>query len=725
MLTKVFLYVTICQKRGVIIIKQYTLFIDNPAYEWENATPVGCGNLGAMLYGTVASEKLQLNEEKIWSGDCIEAVSEGFRDKLDTVRKLLLEGKAYEANEWAKEHLNDDFHRVKSYETAGDLIIKLHDDDECEYYRRELNLNEGIATVTYTKDGVNYKRELFASYPAKLIALKISSDKPNALNPFIGYERENLISMENKGDITSITGKTAFGDHKFTVKIKTAVSEYAYIYYIVINSDFPENLEWDALLTEHISDFKPIMERSDITLCQPDAELEAMPVHARLARIREGNDDLGLIQLYFQFGKYLLVGSSRNGTLPANLQGVWSGYIEAPWNADYHTNINLQMNYWHVESANLGECIQPLFDYINDNLLESGKHTAEVNYKCRGAVLHHLSDIYKFTAPADGLWGLWPLGGAWLCYHMWEHYLYTLDKDFLKNTAYNYIHECSRFFLDYMVEDKDGKLLSGPSTSPENRYFADGKECYLCMSPTMDVEIIGGLLRFYIEVEQLLGLDLAQADEAAEALKKMPELKVGKHGQLMEWLEDYDEPEPGHRHISHMFALYPDCAVNETTTELFKAAETTLKRRLSHGGGHTGWSCAWLVLLFARLQNGTDAYKTLTKLLTQSTKDNLFDSHPPFQIDGNFGGSAGIIEMLMQSHNGLISILPAVPECYSTGSFEKLMARGGVSVDAEWIDGTVTKVVLKASNDYSFKLKMNGASRDMSLKAGETLTISK
>ena len=417
-----------------------------------------------------------------------------------------------------------------------------------------------------------------------------------------------------------INAAPAVGGTEFWVRVKVKTDgelksdgEYLVVsgakrteYYIAIGVGYVPELpecDYDSLKKEAADDFASLMGRSDITLHgEGSDELDSLPVNRRIERLiaDESLCDAGLVALYFEFGKYLLVGSSRRGTLPANLQGVWNGYINAPWNNDYHTNINLQMNYWHAEVANLAECAEPLFDYMNKYLLESGRETARVNYRCRGTVVHHLSDIYGFTAPADGLWGLWPLGGAWLCINMWEHYLYSGDNDYLRNVAYEYIRDSARFFLDYMFEDKDGRLLSGPSTSPENRYFCEGKPSFLCLSPTMDIEIIGCLLRMYIETEDILGINPDWADEARAALGKMPPLKIGKYGQLMEWMEDWDEPEPGHRHISHMFALYPDSAISDKTPEFYAAARKTLERRLANGGGHTGWSCAWLICLFAR-----------------------------------------------------------------------------------------------------------------------------
>lgn len=720
-------------------MKEYIMHIENPAYEWENATPVGNGSMGAMVYGTISSERIQLNEESIWSGEERDTTVAGYKEKLDYIRKLFLEGKNYEADVWAEKNLGD-FGRVHSYETAGALYIDLHENDEYDDYIRDLDLNKGIANVSYFKDGGRFTRECFASHPDKLIVYKISSDVN--FDAGIRFERKLTESLSAENGILKAVCRTAVGDNRFCVmsevksdgeivctddKITVKSASFIEIYTSIATThkvgDITAECEkvlksaekgYDDILKAHVSDFSSIMERSDINLGS-DAALDSLSIKDRLRRLKDDESltDFGLISMYFQFGKYLLVSSSRYDTLPANLQGVWAESLNNPWGSDYHTNINLQMNYWHAEVANISECTNALFTYMNDYLLESGKKTADVTYGCRGTVVHHLSDLYKFTTPADGLWGLWPLGGAWLCYHMWEHYLYTGDAEFLKNIAYDYIKESALFFIDYMFEDENGQLLSGPSTSPENRYFkeTDGerKSVYLCLSPTMDIEIIGGLLKFYIEAEKILGIDPELAKEAERVLSKMPPLKIGKHGQLMEWLEDYDEPEPGHRHISHAFDLYPGCGITRKTPDLFGAIETTLDRRLSHGGGHTGWSRAWLINLFARLGNGKKAYDNLIKLFTKSTKDNLFDTHPPFQIDGNFGGAAGIAEMLIQSHEAedgitIIRLLPAVPDCYESGSFERLCARGGFEISAKWENKKVTEFTVKSK--FSGKVKI-------------------
>ena len=725
-------------------MSEYVLHLDNQAAEWENATPIGCGSLGAMIYGTVPRERIQLNEERIWAGGRQNSAAPDIYDKLVYLRKLLLEGKNAEADAWAIEHMGKDFARVQSYETAGDLLVDTGCVD-CEDYRRDLDLIRGVARVSYTAEGRAYAREYLASYPDKVVLGRLTGLKPDA--PVrLGYERENIKQIRIEDGVITVQAATADDLHPFAVKIGlltdglirtdgdsalvSGATEIRLVISAATEGDpvLPED-SFDALWARGEADHTRLMERSAIHLDQEDEpEFSQMTVRQRLQRVREGHADGGLLDLYYQFGRYLMVGSSRPGTLPANLQGVWNGYISAPWNSDYHTNINLQMNYWPVEVTNLSECALPLFDYMNANLLKSGQETARFSYHCRGTVTHHLSDIYGFTAPADGLWGLWPLGGAWLCYNMWEHYLYTGDEAFLRDTAYEFIRESALFFLDSMipVKTESGELLlTGPSTSPENCYFDEqGRRVTLCLSPTMDVEIVSGLLKMYVAAEDVLGLDGELKEQAADALSKMPPFKTGRYGNLCEWMQDYDEPEPGHRHISHMFALYPDCAINTETPELMQAARRTIQRRLSHGGGHTGWSCAWLICLYARLGDGDGVMDMLGKLLSNSTLDNLLDTHPPFQIDGNFGATAGLAEMLLQSHGGIVSLLPALPKAFRRGSFRGLRARGGLTVDAAWADGRVSEMTLTADRDVLFTLRVNGIDTPIAMSAGETRRLS-
>ncbi len=716
-------------------MKNYILHLANAAPQWDNASPVGCGSAGLMVWGGVGEERLTFNEESIWDGGPMNTKVDGFADKLRHIRELFLEGREYDADRWATENMGECFNRIRAYEYAGDIRVRLHADDEAENYRRDIDLTDGVCTVAYERDGVSYKREYFASYPAGVIGSRFTADA--AFSAGIRFRRENIrrLTVTPEG-IAAVCG-TAVNDNRFLIKTKivtdgaASVSEagvdvkdasYIELYTVIVTAFKSFNLVnaaedlldktvagWDALKKEAVEDHRALMNRSDLSF-PADPELEALPVSERLERLKNDPDarDDGLLSLYYAFGKYLLIGSSRPGTLPANLQGVWADGLTPPWNSDYHTNINLQMNYWQAEEANIGECVSALFDYMNGYLLPGGERVARENYEARGMVVHHLSDIYGFAAAADGLWGLWPLGGAWLAYHLWEHWLYTGDKNFLRTTAYRYIRNCAEFFMDTLFEGPDGYLHTGPSTSPENLYLdSEGRRVNLAISPTMDLEIIGGLLDFYAECEKILGIDPAAGEKAKAFRARMVPLRVGRHGQLMEWLKDYEEADPGHRHISHAFGLYPAAQITRATPELFRAIEVTLERRLAHGGGHTGWSRAWLINLFARLGKPEDTYKHIRLLFTKSTFPNLFDAHPPFQIDGNFGGAAGIGEMVMQSHEGCVSLLPAVP-AWLDGSFENLRARGGYTVSASWKGGVVTSLVVAADHSGTVRIRIPG-----------------
>lgn len=734
-------------------MQKHIIKLSSPAIDWEHATPIGGGSFGAMLFGATDTEKIYLCEESIWAGEERDTTIKDFKSRVDTIRQMYLDGKITEIDPWAEKYLGEGIERVQSYEYAGLLSVDFEDKSKAEDYKRYLHLNTGIAEISYSKNGNRIKETAFCSYADETTAIKIESEKEISFS--LEFTRENTESVTFLNDLLLIRAKTTCGKHRFAtgikietdgdisykdgkVSIKNSVVTVLFIATATefnFDSDFEtvcldilsEAEDFDEMKDASSADFASLFERSDISFEEKE-EITSLFTDERLDRLKNDKnaEDDALISLYFAFGKYLLISSSREGTLPANLQGVWVEKTENPWNSDYHTNINLQMNYWLPEIANISECHMPLFSYMNDFLLESGKKTAKENYHCRGTVLHHLSDIYGFTTPADGIWGVWPMGGAWLSFHMWDHYLFTKDIDFLRETAYNYIHECALFFMDFMFEGPDGYLLSGPSMSPENDYYPiEGNTditATIAFSPTMDIEIISGTLRNYIETEKLLGINSEDKKRAEDVLGKLPPLKVNKNGCLQEWLEDYGEPEPGHRHISHAFGLYPDNMITEKTPELFDAIRKTLDRRLSFGGGHTGWSRAWLINLFARLKDGKNTYEHIRLLLTKSTHSNLFDIHPPFQIDGNFGGAAGIAESLLQSHEDYISILPAAKEGIS-GSFTSLKARGNIEVSAQFKDGKVTEIVLYAPENISVKVKANGSFYDVDLKEDSAAVI--
>ncbi len=718
-----------------------TLWYRQPAEKWLHALPVGNGRLGAMVFGGIDRERIQLNENSLWSGGPIDPNNPEALKHLPELRRMLFEGRYVEADEFAKAHSLGTPARVKPYQTLGDLFLEMSAVKEAAEYRRELDLATGICRVRYRVGDARYTREVFASAPDQVIVIRMACDKPGRVSTTVRMTRPGRPVCESVGDSTLVMkgrcdggegmafqarlrvlnegGKveaskdslTIAGADRVTLLLAAATSYRGGD----SEADCVKRLasasreSYDALRERSAADVRGHMGRVKLVLAPADDAVKALPTDERLEFVRKGGDDSGLIALYFQMGRYLLLSSSRPGGLPANLQGLWCEEMHPPWNCDYHLNINLQMNYWPAEVTNLAECAQPLVDYL-DSLREPGRKTARVHYGCRGFTAHHLSDVWGFTVPADGVWGLWPMGAAWLCQNLLEHYAFGGDRVFLEKRAYPIMKEAAEFLLDFLVEDPQGRLVTNPSHSPENWFLTpEGKKACLCVGATMDLEIVHDLFTNCIAAGEALDVDAEFRAKLAAALKKLAPLQVGRHGQLQEWLVDFEENEVGHRHMSHLYAFHPGNQITlRGTPDLAKAVRASLERRLEHGGGGTGWSRAWVALFWARFEEGDLAADSLKVLLTQSTEANLFDLHPPhiFQIDGNLGGTAAIAEMLLQSHAGEVSLLPAIPKSWPAGSVTGLRARTGLQVDVAWKDGQATSATLKADQDRTCKLRV-------------------
>ncbi len=748
--------------------KEYKLWYNAPATVWEEALPIGNGRIGAMVYGNPLQEVYQLNEESIWSGYPQDWNNPKAANALPQVREAVDRGDYAKASELWKANAQGPY--TARYLPMANLMLDQLTRGEARNLYRELNISNALSTVTYEADGVKYRRTSFISYPDQVMVIKIAADRPQAVSLHIRLNSLLRYTVQTKGEKTLILNGKApayvanrdYDPHQvvyddkrgtqFKVQVEllpdgghceandsalTVRNANEVVLLLSAVTDFGNKKmtlkkckrPYQELLQRHTDDHQQLFNRLQLSLGTENLQKEALPTNERLKSFEQDPTDNGLTELYYQYGRYLLIASSRPGGLPANLQGIWNRHVQPPWGSNYTTNINTEMNYWPAEITNLPECFLPLSDFIG-RLAVNGAQTAKVNYGInRGWLAHHNSDVWAQTAPTGGYdsdpkgaprWSCWPMAGVWLCQHLWEHYAFGGDKKYLSKTAYPLMKGAAEFLLQWLQKDPEtGYWITNPSTSPENRFRYIDKEGKkqngeISRSSGMDLGLAWDLLTNCIEASTVLDTDKAFRQQCMDVCANLQPFRIGSKGQLLEWDKEFEETDPNHRHVSHLFALHPGRQIiPEQQPELAAACQRTLEIR---GDGGTGWAMAWKINFWARLRDGNHAFGMLKNGLryvdaTQvsvrggGTYANLFDAHPPFQIDGNFGGTAGITEMLLQSHAGYIHLLPALPDNWQSGSIKGVRARGGFTIDMEWKESRITRLSVTSHSGGTCRIR--------------------